>query len=501
MNENASNLARQIGIVQAAIKSTFDTTPAVNTDIIRKLAEYMDSVGTTDVRNLILHSSQAENLNFFFDVKTGHVFDNAYGLGMETDYSYKAIFDNDRDNFIANHAFFNAQTTGDDYTILCTFTRDGFPVFVAVKSTRGNSWNDALHALVFMASIAVAVAVPALGAQIGQAVLGAELAAQYPALASAIGNVAINTALSGGDVQSAVASAVSGGVGSLAGGFVATATDSALIGRVAGSATAAAVNGGNIANAALQSLAVNGVNSLSQTASFQPAQPAVQPGNTMPVGDSWASDPYADAYADGSDNSYPTFADTNPYGDFGGDPYYSSTSQNLATNTAGSMGYHDPVWSVDGSAEGATVALPGANTPPAGPSGVVASANGASITQLALTGLRLVTSWNQAGQPNVRTSNGQVRAQPNGMLISANGQARQMPVGTPYLTSQNSLVTNNGDGTYTTVSASGGVTTERYASLASQTGGFSLGSIPPAVLYGGGALVALLLLTGGRHAR
>jgi hypothetical protein len=55
----------------------------------------------------------------------------------------------------------------------------------------------------------VSLAMPALAATIGQAVLGAELAAAYPALATGIGNVAVSTALNGGDVQRAVVGAVS----------------------------------------------------------------------------------------------------------------------------------------------------------------------------------------------------------------------------------------------------------------------------------------------------
>ena len=475
-------MARQIGVIQHAVKNVFDNDPVVNTDIIRKLAEYLDTSGTTDVRDLRLNLDQTQNLSFFFDSKTAHVFDNYYGADAK-DLSYKAIYDNDRDNFIANHQFFAAQTEGDDYRILCTFTRDNFPVFFAVKTARSNSWNDALHALVFMTSIVIAVVVPALGAEIGSAVMGAELAAEYPALATMIGNVAVSTALNGGDVQAAVVSALAGGAGSFVGAGVSSATDSAIIGRAASAATSATIVGGNISGAVLQSLAASGVSSLSNLSTFQP----VTQGNNMPLADSWAMEPPAPLPAD---YSYPTMDPT--YTDYGGGSYSDP-------GTIGTVGYHDPVWSPDGSAAGASVPMPNANVPPSGPSGVVTSVNGATITQLALTGLRLVSSWNQAGQPNVRTSNAQVSARPNGMLVSANGQSRQMPPGTPYLTASNTLVTNNGDGTYTTVSAGGGITTSHYAQGG---GGFSLGGIPPIALYGGAALVALLLLTGGsRHAR
>lgn len=102
------------------------------------------------------------------------------------------------------------------------------------------------------------VAAAGLPAIIGQAVLGAELAAAYPAAANAIGTVATRTVLTGGDVESAVRSAATGFAGAEFGDVVATAVDSEAIGAAAGAATAAALGGGDARTAALRAIISKG---------------------------------------------------------------------------------------------------------------------------------------------------------------------------------------------------------------------------------------------------
>lgn len=93
---------------------------------------------------------------------------------------------------------------------------------------------------------------------IGEAVLGAELAAAYPAAANAVGTVATRTALTGGDVESAVRSAATGFAGAEFGDLTAQAVDSAAIGAAAGAAVSAALAGGDARAAALQAFLKQG---------------------------------------------------------------------------------------------------------------------------------------------------------------------------------------------------------------------------------------------------
>jgi hypothetical protein len=104
--------------------------------------------------------------------------------------------------------------------------------------------------------LAVAAGLPGI---IGNAVLGAELAASYPALSTAIGQVATRTVLTGGDVEKAVSGAAASLVGAEFGGFVGEAVDSAAIGAGTAAATTAALQGGDPRRAVLQSVATSGV--------------------------------------------------------------------------------------------------------------------------------------------------------------------------------------------------------------------------------------------------
>ena len=91
-------------------------------------------------------------------------------------------------------------------------------------------------------------------AMIGEAVLGAEVAAAYPLAAKAVGSVALQTALTGGDIESAVQSAAASLAGAEFGNVVGSGLDSAQIGKVAAAAATAAIQGGDVDKAVLRSL-------------------------------------------------------------------------------------------------------------------------------------------------------------------------------------------------------------------------------------------------------
>lgn len=475
MSANTDKLSKQIGIILAAIGRPFDPVSAgANAETIAAVAAYLDSAGTTDVRDLAHYRDDAAALSFFLDTRTAHIYPNPFGSGV-----------NDGD--LPANVLLLVETRWEFLRVSLVFSGDGFPIFYSQNEKKTSGWSDFLGGVLFLASVTVGAAFPALASTIGNAVMGASLAAQYPAVATAIGQVAVNTALNGGDVQSAVTSALSAGVGSGVGGFVASATDSTIVGAATAAATRAAIVGGNIESAALQSLATSGVTAAGSLV----FTPAPQPPGVydMQLSDSWGNDDAAAALAQS------IIDESNPF------PLVDDAGNLDLTQLDTSNGYHDPVWSVNGSAEGATVAMPGANMPPVSPGGIVASANGANLTSLALAALKTLTVWQSAGQPPIRTSNATVIANRDGTLTNAiTGAKTVMAPGTPYLTADGSLVTNNGNGSYTLVSSGGAVSQGAYTGTSIFGNlGLNMAGVSTPLLLGGGALVLFLLLSGGRR--
>lgn len=143
---------------------------------------------------------------------------------------------------------------GKYYVVIKWIDPPGAPLVLLVPFTRRNPWRGVAFIAGF---VATAIGLPAI---IGEAVLGAEIAAAYPAAANAIGTVATRTVLTGGDVESAVRSAATGFVGAEFGDVVTSAVDSEAIGAAAGAATAAALSGGDARTAALRAAISKGVN-------------------------------------------------------------------------------------------------------------------------------------------------------------------------------------------------------------------------------------------------
>jgi len=131
----------------------------------------------------------------------------------------------------------------------------GVPIVILRRKT-GRRGLDFLRGIKIVGGFLISAA--GLPAIIGQAVLGAEVAAAYPALSNAIGTVATRTVLTGGDVENAVKSAATGFAGAEFGDFVGTAVDSDWIGAAAGAATEAALQGEDARKAVLTSLVTQG---------------------------------------------------------------------------------------------------------------------------------------------------------------------------------------------------------------------------------------------------
>lgn len=345
---------------------------------------------------------------------------------------------------------------------------------------------DTYAPMLFMVGIGIVTA--GAGAQIGAAMMGTELAASYPALASIVGNATLQAVINGGDVQAAVTGAVTGGISSGAGGIVASATESATIGAVAGAAANAAISGGDIKQAiafSLISSGAKGVNVMGDQSEYVMGG-MIDPGYNVPV----------------DSGLFP--------GDILGNDFLSPTSEAVSFDYAFG-GSTDSGYSSPGDLETLGVGLPtmteqSAPVPnardtmvPGGAGAPMGAGLIADLTGLALAALKVNQAYQASRQPQARGTtvlpSGIVRTpMPNGLLQVSNpatGQSSMVKpeVGTPYVAADGRTIVNNGNGTYTTVFPDGRSVTAGYGAAGSLSAG-----IPPALLLGGIGLAAFLFL-------
>lgn len=128
---------------------------------------------------------------------------------------------------------------------------------------------------------------------------------------------------------------------------------------------------------------------------------------------------------------------------------------------------------------------------------VLRDANG-----IMLEALKLVDSYRRLTNPQppnrvtqARVGSSTVRATPDGMIVTVDASGRTVrtkpPVGQPQMTTDGSMIVNNGDGTYTSISPSGAMATNRYPT----TGAAAASSNYTTPLLIGGAILALVALT------
>ena len=494
MTPNAAFLAGQIRIVNLAIKRDFDFDPATNTKVIEGLAARLDGYGLTDCRHLAFYSDPGSQIEFFYDLSTGKDFGNLDLTQAQIDAMPK---------FAGVQSIFQMQVGSVEHYVSVYFTPDGYPVFICVRIDQGPLWPSIFRGILPLVAVGLSVCFPALGATLGNAISGPTFAAAYPAVATGIGNVCIGTALDGGDVKSAIISTLSAGLGQGVGGLVASISDSTIIGNVAAAVTKAAVTGGDITQAGAYALVSSGVNSIAALPSIQPQATQMQLGEfdddlslNAPANNGGSTSDVAIAVP-GSSYSYydpnTTPVTSGLYSDYGGGDTGAGgagTAYQTTPNAPTTYGSDAP----------GAVLTAATNVPPAGPSGVVASAGGLNLGALAVAALQTVNAWHNAGQPSIRTSSATAQANANGTVtqLNANGTTSvvQMPVGTPYLTAAG-LVTNNGNGTYTTISNTGQASVQAYpTSSGLLSSSITIGGmqIPTVALIGGAALVLLLAM-------
>jgi len=119
-----------------------------------------------------------------------------------------------------------------------------------------------------------------------------------------------------------------------------------------------------------------------------------------------------------------------------------------------------------------------------------------------LDALKLVDSYRRLTNPQppnrvtqARVGSSTVRATPDGMIVTVDASGRTVrtkpPVGQPQMTTDGSMIVNNGDGTYTSISPSGAMATNRYPT----TGAAAASSNYTTPLLIGGAILAIVALT------
>ena len=404
--------------------------------------------------------------------------------------------------------------------IFVQFTPDGVPFFTAkLFNTRGMGFWQAVKELATIVFASVSFAVPGVNAAIAGSIFG-PLAASYPALTAAASQVMLNTALSGGDVESAVKSVAYSYLGQSAGGIVSGVTDSDAIGQLAAAATSTAAQGGDVERAiamtALRlapSVAADAIDYFQtpgdnapqadmqiEASTFIPAEaPAATTGETaVSIFDIPTSAPtqdwdplYTAANAAPSLDEIASWAPATV--DFG--TVFDNGSVPMSAPIFEPLGYSlDDLFQ---SATGVSASSVPENAPAAAtglPDAVASTPEAVDVpassffddvtwddtvdrlTGLAIAAIRVHQAYQAANQPPVQPAvsttraGGTQAARSDGTLATTDPATGRVvvtrpPAGVPYeLPNGAGAVINNGNGTYTVVSPTGQTATRSYAS-------------------------------------
>jgi len=351
------------------------------------------------------------------------------------------------------------------------------------------------------------------GTAVGNAIVPASFAAAYPTATTVIGNIAISTALNGGDIKQATENAalsyVAGGAGDIAGGYAQLATDSEFIGLMANTATQTAILGGDIKQAVLTKAAFYGVDLMDN--------PTIDFFNNTgsAFGDSFGWTGEVD-FGEGLDfGGSLDFTDPflNPFVDLsipdnGGNVFQFDTDT-LTSGPAFDEFQFNPFLGEGGSAaiaaanSPATIPPPAPSNPPPPNSSVYSPAQLVQgITQATLSAISVIKAYRSLDAPTIQPTARQVRPDGSVSAIGSNGliqtrtpsgqvTAARPPVGVPQATVDGNYIVNNGDGTYSVVSPTG--QTARYSYASTSEGGFDFGNISPTMLAAGVGVLALIL--------
>lgn len=422
--------------------------------------------------------------------------------------SYAFLYEGKHFGFLGGpHEPENRETlhlTSKGYEVAWSAEGDGHVGFVVVPLESGfgfapiwgsssdmGTFRQLVAGAVFVLSFAFPAAGISVGNAIGAAVVPATTAAAYPGLTTLVGNVALGAAFSGGNIEQALETAIAGYIGGVAGAQVQAATNVKGLAVVAAAATRAYIQGGNVEGAVRSALLSQGVNIVNDF--FTSTAPAIYDWGT---GSGYASDLTGDPLAQFN----PEFQFTTDYGNFwdldAGDVWglWPDLTPDFGVQPDGSW-LAEPIPIPD---------VPGYPiTNPTGPAAQdwtyqdILKAASATI-QVALQAVA-ATKQIQAITVNQRAQsvNGQTvtRATDDGRIATRHPDGTVTyslpPVNSAQATITGNYIVNNGDGTYTLVSANGQRTTRSYSASGgsgSLFGGMSTGMM---IALGAGALLLL----------
>ena len=332
---------------------------------------------------------------------------------------------------------------------------------------------------------------------IGNAVMGAELAVAYPTIANVIGQVAITTAYNGGDIESAVKSALlsqaGGAAGAVVGGAVFSLTEIETIAKLASTATRTVIAGGDLKTAAAVSLLKSG-------ASYSP--PANQTGEKMGFefdfnfGDNLAQQ-------DGAD--FEMIQPIQPSYDIGNDfmPVVSYAAEDFPSTfgpTDYSIPYLAPI-DIPNIEIAEPPIIPVSDSIAETPWNAKETIN--TISDAALKAITIYSAIKKINNPTVNPVSRNVTV--GGALVSAldtgvvqtrgpDGKIsnQRPPVNVAQSTVTGNVVINNGDGTYSLIDPSGNKRIIKYG----EGSGSLLTDIPWGVIAAGVGVIGLVMRIG-----
>lgn len=368
------------------------------------------------------------------------------------------------------------------------FTDDGVPYFLIAKRPRSSA-TATFKQFLTLAVVAASFVIPGLGPTLASSVFGS-FAAAYPAVANAIVNVTLQTALNGGDIEAAVERTAAAYIGGQAGSFIEGISDSTALARLTSVATNAAVRGESIEdavnNAALslapaivsdasgivkdfipdaQNLPATGESTVS-IFDIPETAPAIYDDYEAPDIEEIASwwDGSQIVPTPGFQGNVPDMAPTIQPMDFSLDDWLSGNVPLTAPPAV-----YDDVAGDDGSLPDVPVVAPSESFF----EGVTWEGTVDKLTDLAIAAIRINQAYQAANRPPVQPAVQTTRAgttqtaRTDGTLTTtdpATGRPviTRPPVGVPYELPGGGAVVNNGNGTYTLVTADGQTVTRQY---------------------------------------
>jgi hypothetical protein len=279
-------LCKQIAAEQAAFAIAFDKDKNQNAYLIWQLSNFLNAQGVETIADIKHYDSgviyiemdsgtagadgnyfipYGNSIEYKLTHKTGFLksgFANANNLYLYDDYRYPS----DAKYAKPLYCFTDYITQWDFFGVP---TQSGLIVFVCNAkpwNTGDNFLKGAYHGflnlvgglgpVVPIALIIVGIFTAGAGTIIGQQIFAA-LGISSPVFAPVVGNIALQAALNGGNIQTAAKNAAISYAGSGFGAEIGGLAQSDSIGRVASAATTAALKGGNVAQAIILSGVAN----------------------------------------------------------------------------------------------------------------------------------------------------------------------------------------------------------------------------------------------------